>query len=182
MINSEWSKGFNTNGGVDNIVLYKSPYSSNVAFNSRQGKITGGIIQTEFEPPTLTVEAPSGSAVMVDRLNIEKTNPMPMEVKEQARPMTVEEAFRQKRKVEKYGVQGLKDSHLIHASSPIDRMEKESFSAEDGRALIIIILAIVAICIVGFTFGVLVPKIKFVHKVKMAEPKQQKVEERSEAF
>lgn len=199
MINSEWSKGFNTNGSLDNVVLYKSPYSSNVAYNSRQGKITNGVITTEFEPPVLSVEAPTGSTVYTDRLDIKKVNPEPMNVRVERdsiafrgaerveEPVSVEEAFRQKRKREKYGVPGLKDSHMIHAAFPIETYKKpakkEQFTQEDTRTLIIIIMAIIAVCITGFTFGVLVPKIKFVHKIKMAGQKEQvQPEERVEAF
>ena len=101
--------------------------------------------------------------------------------------MSVEESFRQKRKREKYGVPGLKDSHIIHAGYPIETYKKpgrkENFSQEDSRVLVIVILSIIAICIAGFTLGVLVPKIKINHKVKMVEKVQKPaVEERAEAF
>ena len=188
MINSDWSRGFNTNSSVDDIVLYKSPYSPNIAYNSRQGKISNGVITTEYDPPELLTEAPTGASVYTDRLNLAKTNPAPMEVRDAVDAgMSVEESFRQKRKREKYGVPGLKDSHIIHAGYPIETYKKpgrkENFSQEDSRVLIIISLAIVSICSAGFTLGVLVPKIKINHKVKMVEKVQKPaVEERAEAF
>jgi hypothetical protein len=83
MINSEWSKDFNTNGGVGEVVLYRSPFSSNVSYNSRQGKISNGVFHTEYEPPELTTEAPSGATIYTDRLDITKTNPAPMQVQVQ---------------------------------------------------------------------------------------------------
>ena len=182
MINTEWSKGFNTNGGVQDIKLYNSPYSSNESYNSRQGRATNGVLLTEFEPPTIDVKAPVASSVYTDRLDMTRVN-------EAVIPEKTEE-FRVKRKAEKYGIPGLKDSHMIAGSFPVEGykkpMKKERFTQEDTRSLIVIIIAIISLCIVGFTFGVLVPKIKINHKVKMVEavPRKEKkvVEERAEAF
>ena len=182
MINTEWSKGFNTNGGVQDIKLYNSPYSNNESYNSRQGRATNGVLLNEFEPPTLDVKAPVASAVYTDRLDMTRVNDAVINGK-------TEEEFRVKRKPEKYGIPGLKDSHMIAGSFPVEGykkpVKKERFTQEDTRSLIVIIIAIISLCIVGFTFGVLVPKVKINHKVKMVEAipkKDKKKDERAEAF
>ena len=187
MINSDWSKDFNTSGGSEEVVLYKSPFSPHDSDNAKHGTLTNGILPEIYDPPVLMKEAPTGSGIYLDRLNMQKVNEAPMKVVDvtavQPQAGTIEEAFRTRRRKEKYGVAGLVGSEVIHGSAPVEtfRKRKERFEANDTKALIVIIVCIFAICLAGFSCGVLVPKLKIKHKVKMVEPKKES-EERLEAF
>lgn len=166
-----WDTNISTSGGSKNMVMYTSPFSSNPAANALQGSLTNGQMINEFEPETPTVYAADTHYYVGDRQNMTQTNAQ-VDTVNQSDTTSDGEAFRSKslvapsRRSEKFTVNpsrrqraknttekfseipGLRGSHMRH----------ESFTTEESYTIIIVILSIIALCVVGVSAGVLIPR------------------------
>lgn len=192
-VDNEWSAGFETVGGAKDIQLYISPFSDNASDNAKAGHITGGVLTQEYEPSKKLQKAAEASYMYTDRTDISKYNELAMNLQgvvDVPKEEVKKEGFRKHKKVEQqveqFGIPGLVDSHFVNTSLPatqigdysgLDAVDatvdstiadaKEAFTAEQTRTVLIIVAVVVALCVVGFCFGFLIPKIRMNHKVKV---------------
>lgn len=165
----EWDTSISSVGGKKDVLLVSSPWSHNPSANPNQGVLTSGVLVNEFDPPEIIIEPATDGYFYQNRMDMSKINDRADNI-ESAEPNQEKfgsgkdlyvarsrRAFKttakpkKEKETEQYnpGIPGLVGSNL----------HQESFTQEESSNIIVILLSVITICIVGVSFGLLIPQI-----------------------
>ena len=164
----EWDTSISSVGGKKDVHLVVSPWSHNPSANPAQGVLTQGVLVNEFEPPEILIEPATDGYFYQDRLDMSKVNERASVINDGSSGAEDDEKLGRKKdlyvapsrrafknvtkpKKEKYnpGIPGLVGSNI----------HQENFTQDETNNLVVILLSIIAICIVGVCFGIMIPQV-----------------------
>lgn len=156
----QWDTDINSVGGAKDVLLVSSPFSDKPSANASQGALTYGNLTQEFEPPQIMISASDDGYYVRNRIDKNIVNAP----KEQDAP----EAFTGKsyvapsRRSEKFTVNPSrrKEKYTEMPGFRGSEIHQEAFTQEETNYLFIVCMCVIAFCIVGVCFGLLIPRFR----------------------
>lgn len=164
----EWDTSISSVGGKKDVCLVVSPWSHNPSANPAQGILTHGVLINQYEPPEILIEPATDGYFYQDRLDMSRVNERANTVegggvsdeklgrKEDFYVAPSRRAYKtalkpKREEKEGYnpGIPGLVDSNI----------HQENFTQEETNNIVVILLSVIAICIIGVSFGILIPQV-----------------------